>query len=630
MFDTVRNNKKIVQLVLAIIILPFALWGVDSYVRNSRGADIATVGDTPIAPEEFQRALSEQQDRLRPQVGTNTAILESPEFRNGVLQELINRRLLLLYAAKSQMKVSNETLSGFISSLPSLQVNGKFSREQYEALVAAQQMSVAQFEAMLKQDLLMQQTTLAVGNAAVSGRLPADRWLAAQLEEREIGEAVLRAEQFAGDSKPDADAVKRFYEENRVRFEQPEQVRVEYLVLNQSKAIENAKISEGDIKAWYQANEARYKKSEQRRASHILIRADKNAPAAEVKAAEEKAHQILAQLKANPADFAKLAKDHSQDPGSAANGGDLGYFGRGMMVKPFEEATYSLKENQLSEVVRSDFGFHLIKLTGVRSEQAQPLDEVRGEILAELKRQAGTKRYVEAAEGFSNTVYEQADSLQPAAEKYGLSIQSSEWLAKGGQLMPPFTHPKLVAALFSDDAVKNKRNTEAIEAAPNTLVSARVVEYRPATVEPLEKVAGMIEKVLAREVALTKAAAAGQTELDKLNKGEKVNLAWAKARTVSRLHAPNLSPEALAAVFSADTHKLPSYTGVKTTGGFALYRIDKVKAFDPAAENEAAARAQALRQKYSEILAQEDMVNWLSTLRQHYGVKINSAALERK
>jgi len=247
-----------------------------------------------------------------------------------------------------------------------------------------------------------------------------------------------------------------------------------------------------------------------------------------------------------------------------------------------------------------------------------------------LKRQAGTKQYVEAAEGFSNMVYEQADSLKPAAEKYGLSIQSSEWLAKGGQLMPPFTHPKLVAAIFSDDAVKNKRNTEAIEAAPNTLVSARVVEHRPATVEPLEKVAGVIENVLAREAALAKAAVAGQAELDKLNKGEKANLAWATARSVSRLHAPNLSPEALAAVFAADTKKLPSYAGVKTTSGFALYRIDKVKPFDPTAESEVAARAQALRQKYSEILAQEDMVNWLSTLRQHYGVKINSAALERK
>jgi peptidyl-prolyl cis-trans isomerase D len=491
-------------------------------------------------------------------------------------------------------------------------------------------MSVDQFEQMLRRDLLTQQVTLPVANAAVAGKLSTDRWLVAQLEEREIAEATLRAEQFASVSKPDEAAIKRYYEENRARFEQPEQVRVEYLVLSQDKMLEDAKVSEADIKAAYEANAARYRKPEQRRASHILIRADKGAPAAELKSAEEKAAQILAELKANPGDFAKLAKQHSQDPGSATNGGDLGFFGRGMMVKPFEEATYALQENQISEVVRSDFGFHIIKLTGIRPEQAQKLDEVRGEIQAELKRQAGMKQYVEAAEGFSNLVYEQSDSLKPAAEKYGLTVQSSEWMAKEGQLSAPFSNAKLMQAVFSEDAIKHKRNTEAIEAAPNTLVSARVIEHKPAEVTPLEKVAGVIEKVLEREAALAKAATAGQAELDKLNRGEKSGLSWGTLRTVSRLHAPNLSQEAGLAIFGADANKLPAYVGVKTSTGFAVYRIDRVKAFDPSTAGETAARADALRQQYNEILAREDLINWLAALRQQYGVKINSAALERK
>jgi peptidyl-prolyl cis-trans isomerase D len=631
MFDLVRNNKKVVQIVLALIVLPFALWGVDSYVSGGGGAnEVATVGKTPIFLEEFQRSLNEQQERLRPQVGSNVALLESPEFRRGVLQELINQRLLLLHANKAQMGISNEMLSGFIMSLPSLQVDGKFSRERYEALVAAQNMSVEQFEQMLRRDLLTQQATLPIANAAVAGSLPTNRWLVAQLEEREIAETMIRAEQFTGESKPDAAAVKRYYEENRARFEQPEQVRVEYLVLSQNRLIESAQVSEADIKAAYEANAARYRKPEQRRASHILIRADKNAPAADLKAAEDKAAQILAQLKANPADFAKLAKQNSQDPGSATNGGDLGFFGRGMMVKPFEEATYALQENQISDVVRSDFGFHIIKLTAIRAEQAQKLDEVRGEIQVELKRQAGTKQYVEAAEGFSNMVYEQSDSLKPAAERYGLSLQTTDWMARDGQLLPPFTNPKLVQAVFADDAVKHQRNTEAVEAGPNTLVSARVVEHRPAELIPLEKVAGTIEKVLAREAALVKAAVVGQAELDKLNKGDKSSLAWGAARTVSRQHAPNLSRDSGMAIFNADAQKLPAYAGVKTSTGFALYRIDKVKAFDPAAAGEGAARAQALNQQYNEVLAREELINWLAALRQQYGVKINNAALERK
>jgi len=631
MFDIVRSNKKVVQIVLALIILPFALWGVDSYVRGGGGAnEVANVGKTPISQEDFQRALTEQQERLRPQLGNNVAVLDSPEFRKGVLNELINQRLLLLHAGKAQMGVSNEMLSMFIMSLPSLQVDGKFSRERYEQLVAAQNMSVEQFESMLRRDLMTQQVTLPIANAAVVGKLPTERWLVAQLEEREIAEATLRAEQFAGDSKPDTAAIKRYYEENRVRFEQPEQVRVEYLVLSQKHLIDNAKVSEADIKAAYDANAARYRKPEQRRASHILFRADKGMPEAEVKAAQDKAAGILAQVKANPADFAKLAKQNSQDPGSAANGGDLGFFGRGMMVKPFEEATYALQEGQVSEVVRSDFGFHIIKLTGIRPEQAQQLDEVRAEIQAELKRQAGTKQYVEAAEAFSNLVYEQSDSLKPAAEKYGLTVQTSEWLAKDGQMPPPFANPKLLQAVFSEDAIQHKRNTEAIEAAPNTLVSARVSEHKAAEVIPLEKVTGAIEQVLAREAALAKAATAGQTELEKLNRGEKATLNWGKPRTVSRLHAPDLSREAGTAIFAADAQKLPAYAGVKTPTGFALYRIDKVKAFDPATAGEAAPRAQALTQQYNEVLAREDLINWLATLRQQYGVKVNSAALERK
>lgn len=630
MFDLVRNNQKVVQLVLALIVLPFALWGVDSY-RNSGGAnELATVGGTPIALEEFQRALTEQQDRMRAQGNVPPELLESPELRRGVLEELINRRLLLVHASKANLGVSDEMLFNFITALPSLQVDGKFSRERYEALAAAQGMSVAQFESLLRRDLIMQQSTLAAGGASVAGRLPADRWLVAQLEEREIAEAVLRAEQFPVAEKPAAEAVQRYYEKNRARFEQPEQVRVEYLILNQDKLIESVKIDDAQVKAAYEANQARYKTAEERRASHILIRADKQGKEGELKAAEEKAAKLLAQLQANPADFAKLAKEHSQDPGSAQNGGDLGFFGRGVMVKPFEDATFALQENQLSGVVRSDFGFHIIKLTGIRPERVRSLDEVRGEIAADLKRQAGAKLYAEAAEGFANTVYEQPDSLKPAAEKYGLTVRTTEWLARGGQVETPFTNPKLMQAIFTEDALKNRRNTEAIEVAPSTLVSARVVEHRPATVEPLENVAGVIEKALQRETAVAKAVAAGQAELEKLNQGGKSALAWGAPRTVSRLHAPNLGAEARAAVFGAEAGKLPAYVGVNVSGGFVLYRIDKVKAFDPASEGEAAARARALRQQYGDLVAQEELLGWLAALREQYGVKINSALLERK
>lgn len=632
MFDLVRNNKKIVQIILAIIILPFALWGVDAYIRDGGGAnEIASVGGTPITLDEFQRALSEQQDRLRPQLGANAAaFFDQPAFRQGVLEDLINQRLLQLYANQARIGVTNEQLAAFIASLPALQVDGKFSRERYEQLVAAQNMSIDQFEAMLRRDLVVQQLLLPIANAAMPGKLPLERWLAAQLEARQIAEHVWRSSAFESGVEVDAAAIERYYTEHRERFAEPERVRVEFLVLSQKALIEAAQVSDSEIKAFYEANAARFRQPEQRRARHILIRVDKDAPSEAVKAAEDKARELLARLKSQPADFAKLAQQHSQDPGSAAKGGDLGFFGRGMMVKPFEEAAFALKENQISDLVRSDFGFHIIQLNEIRPAQVRPLEAVRDEIVAELKRAAGAKHYAESAEGFSNLVYEQADSLKPAAEKYGLALQKSDWLAKDGALPPPFDNAKLRQAIFSSDAVEQRRNTEAIEVAPNTLVAARVIEHQPARVLPLEEVRSTIISALKREAAQAKAVAAGEAELDKLKRGEASALKWSAARTVTRMSAEGLPPESVQAIFAAPTERLPAYVGTRVAEGYALYRIDQVKPYDPAANADNTLLAQLLAQQYNETVAREELASWLAALRTQFGVKINRALLEKR
>ncbi len=634
MFDLVRNNKKIIQLVLAIIILPFALFGVDAYVNGGGRDEVASVGDVSISSAEFQENLREQQDRLRKQLGgaIPQEMLDTPVMRRAVLQELVNQKLLQHYAMDTHIRVSDADLVGFITSVPGLQENGKFSRERYEALVAAQGMSVEMFEARVRQDMLIQQAVMAAGNGALSAPQSAERWLAAQLEEREIREFSLLADQFMTKvAKPDGEVVKRYYEENRKRFENPEQVKLEFLVLSQEKLMAATQVSDADIEAAYKANAARYSTPEQRQASHILIRADKNAPEATVKEASDKAEQVLGQLKAAPGDFAKLAKQYSQDPGSASKGGDLGFFGRGMMVKPFEEAAFALTQGQISPVVRSDFGFHIIQLTGIKPERARPLAEVRGEIAAELKRQMGAKQYAEAAEAFTNMVYEQSDTLKPAAEKYGLTVQTTDWIARGAQMMPPFNNPKLMQAVFADDAVKQHRNTEAVDVGGNTLVSARVLAHRPAEVESLDSVQPVIEKALLREAALAMAVTTGEAQLTKLKAGEKVDLSWGNVRNVSRLAAANLPPEGRQAIFAVAGQNVPAYVGAKTPAGYAVYRIEKVKPFEPAAtEGEVASRAMTLRQQYNQVIAQEEVMGWIDTLRERYPVKVNAAALEKK
>ncbi len=632
MLDFVRNNKRITQGFLALITLPFAFWGVDSYVRNTDvGAGVATVGGGKITKQELQGALREQQDRMRAQLGgkVDPAMFETPQMRRAVLDSLVTQRLLAEQTQKDRLTVGNEQLVQFISSVPSLQENGKFSKERYEALVAAQGMSKEMFEARLRQDMAMQQLMLPVIEAGITGQVAAARWLVTQLEQREIGEARLMPDAYAGQVKLAADAVQKYYEANRKQFELPEQVRAEFLVLSRDAMVMQAAVGDEDVKAAYQSRADRYKEGETRRASHILILAAKDAPEAEAKAAKAKADELLAQVKKAPADFAKIAKQNSQDPGSAEKGGDLDWFGRGAMVKAFEDTAFALKDGQVSDVVRSDFGFHVIRLTGVRAERTKPFEEVKADLLAELKREAGMKKYAEAAEAFGNTVYEQADSLKPAAEKWKLEIRQTQWLAKGGKLPPPFDNPKLAAALFSDDGLKNKRNSEAVEVVPGALVSARVLEHKPAALQPLEVVKGDIEKRLVRDEAFKLATRDGEDKLARLAKGEAVALNWSPARNVSRTAAQGLPADSLRAVFKADTGKLPAYAGVPVPGnGYALYRISSVKGVGEVGKDDPLGRA--LAQQYARLVAEEEFSAWMSTLKEKYPVEINKAALESK
>jgi peptidyl-prolyl cis-trans isomerase D len=586
MFDAVRNNQKLVQILLALIILPFAFWGVESYIRNVGTTDsVAKVGGSKISPQEFRRAMREQEETLRRQLGDqlDPAMTDSPKFKQAVLNQAIDRQLQTLYAAKEHLLVSDQQLAEFIASVPALQENGKFSPERYEAALANQGKSKPQFEAELREYLAVQQIQMAVGDGSMPGAVATERWLDAMLQQREISEAVVGPDKFADKVKIAPEAIKAYYDANPNRFEVPEQVRAEYVVLDQS---------------------------DERRASHILIRVDKGATPEQEKAAQAKAEEILAKAEKSPGEFAKLAKEYSQDPGSAANGGDLDWFGRGMMTKAFEEAAFSVRSGIVPKLVRTEFGFHIIDVTGARPDRAP----------------AGSQSPAELADGFSNTVYEQSDSLKPAAEKFKLPIQQSGWIVKGGHGGGPMGNAKMMAALFSDDVVKNGRNTEAIEVSPNVLVSARVVEHKPASVQPLAVVSPTIEKLLAHQEAEKLAAKDGADKLAALEKGDKADLTWSAPRTVTRAKAQGLSAEAVRAVFGTDAAKLPAYAGVDGPNGYTVYRISAVKPY--VAGSADAQEAQALQNRYRRIVAEEELAAWQGSLKDRFPVSIDQKAVE--
>ena len=626
MFDAVRNNKRIVQVFLALITLPFAFFGVDSYMRNSgAGNDVAAIGDVKITQQQFQQTLREQQERLRTQLGAqfDPKMLDNPEARKAILDDLINQRLLLVEANKSRMYASDDAVRQMVGSVEAFKVDGKFSSERYEMALRAQGMTPQGFEAQLRQDLTLQQLAGALGQSGLVARTVSDRLLALQTEKREIVEYRLNLDSYLDKVKLADDAGKKFYDENSKQFQTPELAKAEYVVLSMETIGAQLAVSDAEIKAAYDSRKDRFQQPEERRASHILIASEKQGK----DKAKAKAEELLAEIRKTPAAFADLAKKNSDDPGSASKGGDLGFFGRGMMVKPFEDSAFALKEGEISGVVESDFGFHIIKLTGIHAAKEKPLAEVRGEIEAELKKTAAARKFAEAAEAFSNTVYEQSDSLAPAAEKFKLTVKQTDWL--GRQAAPAngvMGNEKVLAALFSGDSIKNKRNTEAVEVAPNTLVAARIVDYKPAALQPFDGVKAGIEAMLKRKEAQVLAAKEGAEKLEALKKGED-KLTWGAVKTVSRIDFKAISPLEAQAVFRLETGKLPAYTGVELPGtGYALVKLNNVVAGDKMDD----ATRKGMLQQLNTMLAKEELQFYLAALRSRYKVEINQAALEAK
>ena len=630
MFGYVSRHKRLLQFVLVLFIVPpFAFWGIDSYQRFfSASTDIAEVSGQKISDQEFNEQLRQQQERMRSLLGRNFSAesIDTPEMRAQLLDGMISQRLLTLQAVRANLVVSDEQLREVVASIPAFQDGGKFSRERYaETLRRENNYTPPQFEANLRRDLIMQQLTSALGDSGLASRTAARQIAALRAERREVAEYTISADQFASQVKLAPEAVQTYYDANRSRFQVPEQIRAEYVVLTGEVLLALDPISPDEIKAWYQSHSEQYQENEQRQASHILVVVRAGASDAEKAKAREKAEALLAQVRKSPASFADLAKKSSDDPGSAPRGGDLGYFSRGMMVKAFEDAVFHLKTNETSGLVESDFGFHIIRLTGIKPAKVRGVEEVRGEIERELRKQRAGKKFAEVAEAFSNLVYEQPDSLKPVADKFKLAVQTSGWVTRQSAQEQVLNSPRVRSALFAEDAIKNRRNTEAIEASPGALVSARVVEHRPATTRPLEEVRGDVLRQLRQKEAALLAARQGAAKLEALKKGNAAAVSFGPAKTVSRDDPKGMKPEHLAAIFRADRTKLPAYVGVDLPNGYVVLRISRV--VDVTVDE---TRQKNLQAELGRNAGTQEFQAYLAGLRASAKIEINKALLEKK
>jgi peptidyl-prolyl cis-trans isomerase D len=627
-FDLVHNNKRLMQIVLTLVALPFAFWGIDSYQRvMSRSGEVADVGGQKITEQEFGDALRQQQDRFRGMLGKNfdPALFDSPAIRLELLEGMISQRLLMQHAVRNHLTVSSETLVETTMSIPAFQVDGKFSRDRYDAALRNERMSPDAFDAALRRDLLTQQLTGALSDSGLASKAASRQFAQLRAQQREIAELRIQADALLEKSKVTADAVRAFYDANPARFQVPEEVGVEYLVLSPDALLASEQVGADEIKSYYESNISKYGEPEQRRASHILIAVKSGAGDAEKAKARERATQIVSQLRKSPGSFAELAKKDSGDPGSASQGGDLGFFSRGMMVGPFEDAAFRLKPNEISDPVESDFGFHIIKITGIKAGKMKSLELARPEIERELKKQRAGRRFAEAAEAFSNTVYEQPESLGPAAEKFKLALQRAEGVTRQSASVPALNNARLLAALFADDSIKNKRNTEAVETAPGVLVSARVINHKPASQRPFDEVKSDLAKQLARQEALVLARKQGEERLEELKKDNASAVRFGTTKLVSRDEPQDLGPEALSKIFGADASKLPAYAGVESNNGYVIYRVTRVVDVQPDET-----RARSVQSELGRAGGTQEFKAFLDGLRADAKVEINKAAVEKK
>lgn len=584
MFESIRQHKKYLMGFLMILIIPsFVLFGVEGYSNANEGGEaVATVNGKEIKAAEWDAAHQAQIERLRQAMPTiDIKLLDTPEARYAALEILVQQRVMAVAAQELRISTSDQRLQRDLQSnevIASLRLpDGKLDIEAYRTLLARQGMTPDMFENQVRQDLSVQQITQGVLTSGFTTPAAAATGLKAFFERRQVRVAPFTAAQFTAQAVPTDADLQGHYQNNAAAFQTLEQADVEYVVLDAQAMAKDVRLKEADVRAYFEQNTAQWAGAQERRASHILFSLDPKADSAAQAQVKKKAETVLAEARQQPERFAALAKQHSQDPGSAAEGGDLNFFGRNAMVKAFEDVAFSLNKGQISDLVKTDFGWHIIRLTDIKEPPKPSFEALRAQIEDDLKKQQAQRLFAEAAETFTNMVYEQADSLQPVAERFKISVQTQAGLTRRVQADAGiWSNDRLLSAVFSPDSIAKKTNTEAVELGSGRMAAARIVRYAPAATQPFEQVKDAVRARWVAQRAVELAQAQGEQSLSAW-KGGAAATGLGESRTISRVAALGLSPEAINAVMSASAQALPAWVGVKLPNqGYVVIQVEQV------------------------------------------------------
>jgi peptidyl-prolyl cis-trans isomerase D len=636
MYDFVHKNKRLVQVLLALLVLPFAFVGVDSYVRNAGGEkDVATVGAESISPQDFENALRSQQQQMQRALGKNydPTMFDNPEVRQQVLDGVVNQRLLQVTAQDMKLTAPDTQLRKVILDIPDFQDAGKFSESKYDEVLKLNGLNRMGYEQRLRTDIAQQPMQDALSRANFVSAAQTALFQKLTEQGRDVQVAVIDPATFIAQVKVEDAQIKAEYEKSPDSFRAPEQVKIEYLQLNQAALIGGVTVSAEEVKSDYDKRLKEFSAPEERRASHILLSFEKDdkgqVKSASKDAAKAEAAAIMTQVAGVSAEkFAELAKQKSKDPGSAAQGGDLGFFGRGQMVKPFEEAVYSMKAGEIRGPVESDFGLHIIRLTEVKAERTRALDEVRAQLESELKQQKASQLFSKGAETFQNRVYEQGDSYTRVADELKLVAKKTDWLTRAQVQALAGGNAKFSQTVFSSASIAAKKNSEAIDLGSNNMISARVLEHKASAVRPLDEVKTQIAQQIQRRLATEMALKSGAEKMAAVQSGNDSGLTFTPVQKLLRQASlPNVNQTLTKSAFAVDVSKAPATVGgPNDAGGYSVVKVLKIVEPETATPD----KLKSLSQRLSGQGGGDLTNSYLGALRDRVKVVVKKGAIPEK
>ena len=572
MLQNIRDNSQgwIAKTIIGIIVVLLAFTGFEAIFNSSGNArNAAEVNGEEISLDELNEAMNAQRRQLMQQLGSDfdASLLDDKLLRDSALGALIDRTLMLQGARDADFAFSQTALDQLILQTPEFAVDGAFNATRFDQVIQQMGYTRLQFRQLLEQEMLIGQLRAGIAGSGFVTDQQIERFAQLERQTRDFASLTIAADSTS--VQVSEDDAREYYEANTERFRSPEQVVLEYVELNKEAYFDEVEASDEALQELYQQQIGNL--AEQRRAAHILIEADGSSDA-EAKAQLE---EIAAQLEAG-ADFAALAKEHSADPGSAAEGGDLGYAGPGVYDPAFEEALFALEEGQVSEPVRSEFGWHLIKLLGVQSPEVPSFESMKPELVRELKAQQVEQRFVEASKQLEDSAFEAADLEQPAQE-LGLTVQATDAFGReGGEGIA--ANRQVVQAAFSDEVLIDRANSSVIELDPDTVVAVRVKQHLEPEVLAFETVREGIVEELQRSKAAEQARSEGEQLLATLREGGEVEGDWQAVEAATR-GQDGVEPAVLQAVFRMPRPEgdQPTFSGVTlASGAYVVVRLNGV------------------------------------------------------